>query len=142
MKLTTNFDLQEFTYSPTATEYRIKNEPNKHAIGNLKLLCVYVLQPLRDCIGCPITISSGYRCLQLNRLVGGVPTSQHILGQAVDIKVKGMTPYEVAKTIVELKLPFDQLILYPTFVHVSYNDDYRRGNLLYNKSYKGQRITS
>lgn len=140
MKLTSNFTLSEFTYSPTATNNGINNEPPNIAIENLRLLCIRILQPLRDFIGRAITISSGYRCIKLNGLVGGVITSQHVIGKAVDIKVEGMTPFEVASMILELNLPFDQLILYPTFVHVSYDDGHCRGQILYNKSYNGPKI--
>lgn len=140
MKLTSNFNLSEFTYSPTALKHGISNEPNSIAVKNLQSLCVNILQPFRDHINLPVTINSGYRCLKLNELVGGVPTSQHVVGCACDFKVKGMTPYEIASIIVGLKLPYDQLILYPTFVHVSYCEDKCRNQLLYNKSYKGKRL--
>lgn len=140
MKLSKNFELSEFTDSPTAKKHKINNKPTGQLIiDNLTNLCVEVLQPLRDEIGKPITINSGYRCLKLNEKVGGVPTSQHCLGQACDFKIDGMTSYEIAEVVLELNLPFDQLILYPTFVHVSYSDRCRR-QLLYNKSYKGKKF--
>lgn len=140
MNLSKNFKLSEFTYSKTAEKNGIDNSvKQEYILNNLKELCFQVLQPLRDKINKPITINSGYRCLKLNELVGGVPTSQHVLGQACDIKVKGMTSYEIAKVIMELYLPFDQLILYPNFVHVSISPRDRR-QLLYNKSYKGKQF--
>lgn len=139
MRISKNFKLNEFTKSDTATKLKIDNtKVPDYAITNLKLLVEYILQPLRDKIKYPIKISSGYRCLQVNAAVGGVPSSQHVLGQASDIKVSSMTPYQVAKTIVELNLPFDQLILYPTFCHVSYGPKNRR-KILFNKSYSGCR---
>lgn len=137
MKLTKNFELEEFTSSPTAKKYNIQNLPPKLVIENLKSLCEYILQPIRDKVEKPVKINSGYRCLSLNKKVGGVPTSQHVLGQACDFKIEGLTSYEIAEVVLELNLPFDQLILYPTFVHVSYSDRCRR-QLLYNKSYKGK----
>ena len=138
MKLTKNFDLEEFTYSPTAKKHKINNKPTGQLIiDNLTELCVEILQPLRDGIGKPIHISSGYRCLELNKKVGGVPTSQHCLGQACDFKVEGMTSYEIVKVILELNLPFDQVGLYDSFVHISYGERHRR-HLFYNKSYKGK----
>ena len=140
MKLSKNFELSEFTDSPTAKKYKINNTPTGQLIiDNLTDLCVEVMQPLRDKLGKPIHINSGYRCLKLNEKVGGVPTSQHCLGQACDFVVRGMTPYEVVKVLLELNLPYDQLILYPTFVHISYSDRCRR-QLLYNKSYKGKQF--
>lgn len=137
MKLTKNFELKEFTSSPTAKKYNISNTPPELVIENLKSLCEYILQPIRDKVEKPVEINSGYRCLELNKKVGGVPTSQHVMGCACDFKIDGMTSYEIAEVVLELKLPFDQLILYPTFVHVSYSDRCRR-QLLYNKSYKGK----
>lgn len=139
MKLTKNFELKEFTSSPTAKKYNISNTPPELVIENLKSLCEYILQPIRDKVEKPVEINSGYRCLELNKKVGGVPTSQHVLGCACDFKIDGMTSYEIAEVVLELNLPFDQLILYPTFVHVSYSDRCRR-QLLYNKSYKGKKF--
>lgn len=140
MQLSKNFELHEFTDSPTATQLGINNANlSLRTIDNIKGLVNNILQPLRDECGLPVTISSGYRCDRLNAAVGGVPSSQHRLGQASDIKVKGLTPFEIARTIIRLKLPYDQLILYPTFVHVSYGPRFRN-QLLYNKSYTGKRF--
>ena len=74
------------------------------------------LQKLRDKLGLPVTIISGYRCNAHNRDVGGVPKSQHKLGRAADIVVYGLTPYEVW---IDCK-DFKGLGYYPTrgFVHV------------------------
>lgn len=139
MKLTEHFDLQEFTYSETAKRYGIKNKPKTLIIDNIKILCEEILEPLRLEIGKPIHINSGYRCLKLNEKVGGVPTSQHCLGQACDFVVEGMTPYEVVKVLLELNLPYDQVGLYDTFVHISYGERNRR-HLFYNKAYKGKQF--
>ena len=139
MKISKNFSLEEFTKSDVAEWMKINNtNVPEHAIDNIKLLVEKILQPLRDKVNCPVRINSGYRCLKLNSAVGGVPTSQHVLGQASDIKVDGMTPFEIASVIVELDLPYDQLILYDTFCHVSYSER-NRHNLLYNKNYNGRR---
>lgn len=139
MKLTEHFDLQEFTYSETAKRYGIKNKPKTLIIDNIRTLCEEILEPLRLEIGKPIHISSGYRCLELNKKIGGVPTSQHCLGQACDFKVEGMTSYEIVKVILELNLPFDQVGLYDSFVHISYGERHRR-QLFYNKAYKGKQF--
>lgn len=139
MKLTEHFDLQEFTYSETAKRYGIKNKPQTLIIDNIRTLCEEILEPLRLEIGKPIHISSGYRCLELNKKIGGVPTSQHCIGQACDFKVEGMTSYEIVKVILELNLPFDQVGLYDSFVHISYGERHRR-HLFYNKAYKGKQF--
>lgn len=58
---------------------------------------VLLLQKIRDAIGKPITITSGYRCPTHNRNIGGATQSRHMQGQAADIVVNGMTPAQVAK---------------------------------------------
>ena len=140
MQIGKNFTLNEFTRSDKAIELGIDNtKPPQLVIDNLKLLVSEILQPLRNHLKRAININSGYRCLELNKAVNGSATSQHVIGQASDIRVDGMKPYDVAKAIIELNLEFDQLILYDTFCHVSYSDRKRR-QLLYNKSYTGKRL--
>jgi len=74
------------------------------------------LQKLRDMVGKPITIVSGYRCAAHNASVGGVPRSQHKLGNAADISISGMSPAEVAK--LAEKVGFNGIGRYSTFTHV------------------------
>ena len=66
MKLSKNFDLDEFRKSVTAIRNGISNEPTKEHIYNIQLLVKYILQPLRDALGKPIKITSGYRSENLN----------------------------------------------------------------------------
>ena len=102
----------------------------------MKSLVDNVLQPLRDEWGQSLHINSGYRCQRLNQLVGGVDTSQHTKGEAADIKCK--TPRTLAALAESMNLPFDQMILYPTFVHFSHKlEGEQRHQILYNKSYNG-----
>ncbi len=116
--------MAEMVRSNTATRKEIDNTPNPVAEENLRNLCKFVLQPLRDHLGVPIRINSGYRCSELNEEIGGSKNSQHMEGRAADIDVPGYTPLEVANAIVELGLPFDQLIHeFRSWVHVSYDDD-------------------
>ena len=84
-KISPNFKLGEFTRSKYPEVYNI---PSHEAIANLKRLCVW-LEVLRDKVGHPIVINSGYRSPQLNRKVGGAPTSNHLTGCAVDIRTSG-----------------------------------------------------
>lgn len=86
MKLSKNFTLEELTFSLTANNHGIDNTPNTEQKAALKRLCVEVLQPIRDAWGQPIVVSSGYRCPKLNAAIGGVKNSQHLQGQAADIK--------------------------------------------------------
>ena len=109
MKLSKNFTLDEFTVSQTAARNDIDMNPSEGIIANLTDYCQHLLQPLRDETG-PIFISSGFRPLVLNTLIGGSGTSAHIQGRAADFKVLGMTPYDTCLKIMELELPYDQVI--------------------------------
>lgn len=129
MRLSPHFDLSEFTESMTVRERGILNDPGPSELQNLIDLCHEVLEPLRAILACTITISSGYRCLKLNRAVGSKDDSQHVKGQAADIKVPGMTPKEVFEKIGS-GIPFDQCILEPTWVHISWSPEPRRQKLV------------
>jgi hypothetical protein len=85
--LSPNFTLGEFTRSSSHPE--VYNIPSHEAIANLTNLCKW-LEILRERAGVPIIINSGYRSPQLNKKIGGVPTSNHLTGCAVDIRVSGM----------------------------------------------------
>lgn len=89
MQLSQHFTLEELTRSVTARNRAIDNTPSKSDLANLKLLAETVLEPLRTAFGKPIIVSSGYRCQELNKAVGGSRTSQHLLGQAADIHAMG-----------------------------------------------------
>ena len=137
--LSTNFDWKEFEKSDVAKAHHISNAITDWDVrDNIKALVDNVLQPLRDAWGQPLFIKSGYRCKELNELVGGVETSQHRMGQAADVGCSD--PYALAKLLLKMKLPFDQIVLYPTFLHISYKDDgENRGQIVYNKRYKGEK---
>ena len=125
MNLSQNFTLQELIHSDTANAYKINNTPSEPVINNLKALCLNVLQPLRDKLGKPMIITSGYRNSQVNKLVGGASNSGHLTGQAADFIVKGMTPAQVVEFIKKSGVKFTQLIeeynLNTSWTHVSYN---------------------
>ena len=126
MQLTANFSLAELT----VTDRNMPNVPNEAEVASLRSLAEMILQPLRDALGKPVRVNSAFRSEAVNRAVGGTATSQHRLGQAADIHVQGMTSVEVAKTIVALGLPFDQVIEeFGSWVHVSYGPRRRRQQL-------------
>lgn len=132
-----NFSFSEFEASDTAKSLHIINAITDWDVrDNIIALVKNVLQPLRDEWGGPLKIRSGYRCKELNKAVGGVESSQHRKGQAADVVCTD--PYALAKLAKHLGLPYDQMIVYPSFVHFSFkrNGEQRR-QLLYNKSYKG-----
>lgn len=112
IRLSTHFMLSEFVVSQTAARQGIDNTPPQSAVDNLRHLCADILEPLRERFKSPIVISSGFRCLDLNKAVGGASSSQHVVGQAADITIPGYgDPLRVAQAISESTLLFDQLIL-------------------------------
>lgn len=120
MQYTNNFKESEFTASSTADASGINNQiPNEEIRASLIALSVALLQPIRDVLREPVIITSGYRCPALNVMVGGVSSSQHTKGEAADCKTKD--PIKLYKWLRdEACLVYDQIILYPTFVHISY----------------------
>ena len=84
---------------------------------NLDSLVSNVLEPARERLGKPIVVNSGFRCPLHNKTVGGVANSQHVRGEACDCRCEDNR--RLAKIIVELG-KFDQVIVYPTFIHVSW----------------------
>lgn len=127
VQITKNFRLHEFLRSQTAARHGIDMTPPQYIQDNLRLLCVMVLQPLRDQLGESVTITSGYRPPLLNEIIGGSPTSAHMDGRAADICVISKSPLEVAQLCEDMELPYDQLIHeFGEWVHVSVAGDPRR----------------
>ena len=139
-KLSKNFDWKEFTKSDTASRLHINNEIVDWDVrDNIKALVDHILQPLRTAWGGPLFINSGFRCPELNEAVGGVPTSQHVKGQAADVGCSD--PFALAKLAKRMNLPFDQMIIYPSFVHFSFcKDEENRGQVLYSAKYRGPKL--
>ena len=111
MNLSAHFTLAEMTRSEAATRKGVANTPPPDAIENLRALCNKVLQPLRDEMARPMRINSAYRGPEANAAVGGSKSSQHMSGEAADIEFDGFDNKLLAKKIVDMKLPFDQIIL-------------------------------
>ena len=111
------FSIRELTRSATAARLGIDNTPDDGIVKNLTKLVNTVLDPLREAYGKPIVVTSGYRSAALNRAVGGSRTSQHVYGQAADIKSLSDDPREnkkifdiASRLIKEGKITVGQLI--------------------------------
>ena len=127
MNLSAHVTLAEFENSPTATTHGINNKMSLSQIESAKLLCENVFEPLRIYLNTPIKISSGFRCVQLNKMIKGSSTSQHTKGEAMDIKIDAKGFH-----FIKDKLDFDQLIWefgndeHPSWVHVSFSSKNRK----------------
>lgn len=116
MRLSEHFTFEELCKSDVAARLSIDNTPdlNTEAGGRifaaLTALCESVLEPVRTQFATPFRPSSGYRCLELNRVIGSKDSSQHIRGEAADFEVPGVANADLAVWIRD-NLEFDQLIL-------------------------------
>lgn len=132
--LSPHFTVGEFFRSGTAIRLGIVNEPDAHpeegltneeVVENLRKLCTEVLEPLRKRVG-RVIITSGYRCQELNKAVGGVPHSQHLRGEAADIYVPNQATALRYQHILEAHSAVQQLLLEPLgtvnkrWLHVSF----------------------
>ena len=124
-----HFTLTELTRSATARRLGIDNTPSPEAVAALTQLVDNVLDPLREAWGAPLYVTSGYRCPALNRAVGGVPHSRHILGQAADVTTGTIDGNRrLWQLLQSLHLPVDQVINEHGFrwLHISYGPRNRR----------------
>ena len=128
-----NFKLSELIHSDTAVKHNINNMPDINSLDNMLNLIVFCLQPIRDKIGKPMIVTSGFRNSEVNKLVGGAvdihgnPKSQHCKGQAVDFVIKDMTVTQAINFIKKSGIEYDQLINeYNRWVHISYNKGFNR----------------
>ena len=121
------FSIQELTASATALREDIDNRPSKCAYHLLHVLVDQLLDPIREAWGEPIVVSSGYRCKQLNALVGGAKYSHHLLGCAADIIAGNRADHRKLFKIIqqmhqEGRIKFTQLIWEGDgrWIHISY----------------------
>lgn len=154
--LSPHFELSEFIASRTAREHGIDNTPPAEAVENLRALCVHTLEPLRQALGLPIIITSGYRTKALNHLlVNHSVKSQHMNGEAADfyvaepkdLNLEPLTLNPATPTrrdllikafrqiITDDAIAFDQLIIYPSFIHVSYVRNRRKNRSKLTKAF-------
>jgi len=133
MKLTENFYLNEFTKSDVANHLGISNEPEDWQLVNIKNTCTHVLQPARNWLNKAIEITSGLRSDKLNKAIGGAKNSQHMKGEAADIRCfDNISLFNFIKN----ELQFDQLIAEHKigdkirWIHVSYKGIGNRNQVL------------
>lgn len=130
------FTFEELTASTTAKRLKIDNRPSADIKSQLKALVDNVLDPLRLAWGEPIIVTSGYRCPELNKRVGGAKNSQHLYGQAADIRTLSDNPADnkrLLRLLLTLGLPYDKVIAEyvnakgePDWIHVSYSPAKRK----------------
>lgn len=132
--LTTHFSLHELLQSQEAVRSGFTEQfnPPPAVVANLEALCIHILQPLRNAVQVPVVVNSGYRCNRVNRAIGGSAKSQHLTGHAADIQSFSFGNEALFKKIIELGLPFDQLIneFGYAWVHVSYDPKRNRRQVL------------
>lgn len=115
--------------STTAERKNIKNDPGKQELINIAVLCAAILQPARDIVKKPLIVTSGFRCKELNQVVGGVSNSFHLRGMAADIRCT--TPIDaIAFSNALTKQPYCDLVLWENhqWIHVQW--DYKPRHLV------------
>ena len=121
------FTINELTSSATALREGIDNRPSKCAYHLLHVLVEQLLDPIREAWGEPIVVSSGYRCKELNELVGGAKHSHHLIGCAADLICGNRADHRklfrlIQKIQQEGRIKFTQLIWEGDgrWIHISY----------------------
>jgi len=132
-KLTSHFYLSEFLHSETASRRGLSNQPEPFAAANLRAILAPGMQRVRDMLGTPVQVTSGYRSPAVNKAIGGARNSQHVQGLACDFVSPAFgTPKAVAAYLAQQQdaLRFDQLISEGGWVHISFTEDEPRGEVL------------
>lgn len=125
-----HFTLEELVHSQIAVRLGLDNTPDAAAILSLKALVTAVLDPLRELLGVPILVDSGYRSIAVNVHVGGSPRSQHCSGEAADLVPKGVSIQAAFDKLRRSTLPVDQVIEEGTWLHVSHTRTVNRREFL------------
>jgi len=123
-RLTPHFTLEEFTFSQTAARKGIDNTPHEGILDNLCILA-NGMEDVRNLLNAPIHVSSGYRCPELNDLLGSKRTSQHTQGLACDFTSNAYgSPQIIFADIIASDIRYDQLILeFDRWIHISFVED-------------------
>ena len=121
MQLSPHFTLAELSHSNTATRLDIDNTPLAEEIANLEILAEGLEQVRTKLDSRPILISSGFRCLELNRALKSKDTSYHILGLAADFTSTYGNVQEIMRRLADSSIQFDQLILeFGRWIHIAF----------------------
>jgi zinc D-Ala-D-Ala carboxypeptidase len=124
-----NFKGKDFIASDTAATEGIDNGVyDANALANLNRTADKA-QEVRSFLAQPINLSSAYRCLQLNRLIGSKDTSQHLKGQAIDFTCRKFgTPKEIFIALKDSKIEFDQVLMEGSWIHASIREEGKNRN--------------
>ena len=117
IQLSQHFQLSEFCNWKKYPQ----NIPTIQQISNMIYGCRNLLEPARKAIGCPIIINSGFRNAEVNRRVGGVKNSQHLQGQAADIRPKDPQQFQRLVAFLKACEYTDQLLTGNGWLHISWN---------------------
>lgn len=128
-KIQSHFELLEFFHHCTPKE-KFNGYTTPEVIENIFALS-HILQSIRNDLGTPIVITSGYRDEEHNIRVGGVRNSQHLKGSACDFVCPGVSNYRKLSERIDDLVQFDQMIVYDNFIHISYNREYNRNQIIY-----------
>lgn len=141
-RISKHISYKEAVGSNYAKQKGIKNKPNEEQVENMKLLAEKVFEPLREWVGCPIRVNSMFRSKELNSAIKGSSTSSHMKGEAMDITSMACGKENCKSNLdmfhwIKDNLEFDQLIWEfgsePKWLHVSYNKDNNRKQVLVTK---------
>ena len=135
------FSLDELIASDTAARKHIDNTPTAEQLENLRETAQQA-DRVREFLGHPMIVTSGFRSLKLNAAIGGAKTSSHMTGYAIDFRCPGFgTPKEVFEALKKSDIEFDQLILeFPdspgSWVHIGFAPEMRHQKLVYDGQYR------
>ena len=116
IRLSVHFKLVEFLNVKKYPD----NKPTLQDVANMAYGCIMLLEPARQAVG-PIIISSGFRNSRINRLVGGVANSQHLIGQAADIRPQDPAKFQSLVDFLKTSEYTDQLLTGSTWLHISWS---------------------
>jgi zinc D-Ala-D-Ala carboxypeptidase len=124
MLLSPHFSLEELTRTDTG----LSNDPEVEQGEALVILADTILEPMRDLVG-PLRVNSGFRSKAVNDRIGGAKNSQHMAGQAADVVPLKCGLERAFQAVKSSSIPYDQLIIEPTWIHVSWSKNPRRQTL-------------